>query len=164
MKPEGRTVVAPLPAGINGHFGPQLLRFVLAQYHQGQVTVPRLVTLLSAIGIEVSKRQVVRLLIDRQDRFLGEARDVLRAGLSAATWVKPRLLSGNGSSYVSGELAEWLAEYCSAVHIADRAAVSVRRSRGIARPTGNVSTRSQPIPSLSGRSVNAGVKVHHWPA
>jgi Transposase IS66 family len=87
MTPDGRTVVAPLPEGINGHFGPQLRRFVLAQYHQGQVTVPRLVALLDAIGIEVSKRQVVRLLIGRQDRFLGEADAVLRAGLTTAAWV-----------------------------------------------------------------------------
>jgi Transposase IS66 family len=87
VTPDGRTIVAPLPPGIDGHFGPELRRFVLAQYHQGQVTVPRLVTLLSAIGIEVSKRQVVRLLIDRQDSFLGEARDVLRAGLKSARWV-----------------------------------------------------------------------------
>jgi hypothetical protein len=31
-------MTAPLPAGIDGHFGPQLRRFVLAQYHQGQMT------------------------------------------------------------------------------------------------------------------------------
>jgi hypothetical protein len=29
----------------------------------------RLVTLLKAMGIEISKRQVLRLLIDGQDRF-----------------------------------------------------------------------------------------------
>jgi len=58
--PDGRTIVAPLPPGIWGHFGPDLRRFVLAQSHQGQVTVPRLVALLEAIGIEVSKRQVPR--------------------------------------------------------------------------------------------------------
>jgi hypothetical protein len=57
MTPDRRTVVAPLPPGIDGHFGPELRRFVLAQYHQGQVTVPRLVALLEAIGIEVSKRR-----------------------------------------------------------------------------------------------------------
>src|SRR6202795_5130450 len=85
--PDGRTIVAPLPPGIEGHFGPDLRRFVLAQSHQGQVTVPRLVALLEAIGIEVSKRQVVRLLIGRQGRFLGEAREVLRAGLAGAAWV-----------------------------------------------------------------------------
>ena len=40
LTPDGRTVVAPLPGGVDGHFGPELRRFVLAQYHQGQVTVP----------------------------------------------------------------------------------------------------------------------------
>ena len=79
--PDGSTMTAPLPAGIHGHFGPQLHRFVLAQYHQGQVTVPRLVTLLQALGIVISKRQVVRLLIEGQDGFISEAREVLRAGL-----------------------------------------------------------------------------------
>ena len=79
--------MAALPDGIDGHFGPELRRFVLAQYHQGQVTVARLVTLLNAIGIEISKRQVVRLLIDGQDRFAEEAREVLRTGLETAAWV-----------------------------------------------------------------------------
>jgi transposase IS66 family protein len=85
--PDGAMMTAPLPAGIDGHFGPQLRRFVLAQYHQGQMTVPRLVTLLRSLGIFISKRQVVRLLIKGQDGFLGEARDVLRAGLSSAAWI-----------------------------------------------------------------------------
>jgi Transposase IS66 family len=84
---DGRTMTAALPAGIDGHFGPELRRFVLAQYHQGQMTVLRLVTLLRSLGIFISKRQVVRLLIDGQDGFLSEARDVLRAGLSSAAWI-----------------------------------------------------------------------------
>src|SRR5216683_5170220 len=87
VTPDGRTVIAPLPAGVVGHFGGELRRFVLAQYHQGQVTVPRLVTQLRAIGIDISKRQVGRLLITGQDGFLDEARDVLRAGLETAAWV-----------------------------------------------------------------------------
>jgi hypothetical protein len=32
--PDGKMVTAPLPAGIDGHFGPELRRFLLAQYHQ----------------------------------------------------------------------------------------------------------------------------------
>src|SRR6476619_5244401 len=87
LTPDGRTVTAPMPAGIVGHFGPELRRFVLAQYHQGQVTVPRLVAQLRAIGILISKRQVVRLLNAGQDAFLDEAREVLRAGLATADWV-----------------------------------------------------------------------------
>jgi hypothetical protein len=44
--PDGEVMTAPLPAGTDGHFGPRLRRFVLAQYHEAQTTVPRLVTLL----------------------------------------------------------------------------------------------------------------------
>ena len=51
-----------MPSGVTGHFGPELRRFVLFQYHQGQVTVPRLLAQLRALGIVISKRQVVRLL------------------------------------------------------------------------------------------------------
>jgi hypothetical protein len=87
LTPDGETIVAPLPSGIRGHFGPELRRFVLMQYHQGQVTVERLVTLLRAVGVSISKRQLMRLLIDQQDDFLSETRDVLRAGLQAADWI-----------------------------------------------------------------------------
>jgi hypothetical protein len=87
LTPNGETVMAPLPVGITGHFGTELRRFILAQYHQGQVTVPRLVRLLRDFGLSISKRQVMRLLIAGQDRFVGEARAVLRAGLSSARWV-----------------------------------------------------------------------------
>ena len=85
--PDGEVMTAPLPAGISGHFGPELRRFVLAQYHQGQVTMPRLLALLRSFGILISKRQLVRLLIAGQEDFLTEARDVLRAGLSSAAWI-----------------------------------------------------------------------------
>jgi Transposase IS66 family len=84
---EGQLIVAPLPGGVDGHFGPELRRFVLAQYHQGQVTVPRLVAQLRAVGLAISTRQVMRLLIHGQQRFLDEARDVLRAGLAQAAWI-----------------------------------------------------------------------------
>jgi hypothetical protein len=87
LLPSGETVVAPLPAGITSHFGPELKRFVLAQYHQGQTTIPRLLALLQGLGVDLSKRQLVRLLIKDHDAFLDEARDVLRTGLDAASWI-----------------------------------------------------------------------------
>lgn len=87
LTPDGQTITAPLPAGVSGHFGAALRRFVLAQHHQGQVTVRRVAAQLRAIGLGISRRQVMRLLIGGQDRFLDEARDVLRAGLAEAAWV-----------------------------------------------------------------------------
>ncbi len=87
VTPDGHMVRASLPPGIAAHFGPELRRFVLLQHHQGQVTVERLVARLQAIGLSISKRQVMRLLIDRQDNFLAEGGEVLRAGLQTAAWI-----------------------------------------------------------------------------
>jgi transposase IS66 family protein len=87
VTPDCETIVAPLPEGTRGHFGPNLRRFVLMQYHQGQSTLPRLTALLHSLGVSISEREVQRLLIEKQDGFLDEARDVLRAGLETSPWV-----------------------------------------------------------------------------
>ncbi len=85
--PSGETVLAPLPAGIVGGFGPELRRFVLALHAQGQVTTERLTALLNGIGVEISKRQVVRMLTGLLDDFVAEDQEVLRAGLATARWI-----------------------------------------------------------------------------
>ena len=87
VAPDGRTILAPLPEGIDGHFGPELRRFVLMQYHQGQSTMPRLLALLRSMGIAISKRQLVRLLNENHEDFIAEAQNVLRAGLETSPWV-----------------------------------------------------------------------------
>ncbi len=87
LLPSGETVVADLAAGIMGGFGPELRRFVLALHAQGQVTTERLTALLNGIGVEISKRQVVRLLTEPLDGFVAEDQEVLRAGLATARWV-----------------------------------------------------------------------------
>jgi Transposase IS66 family len=87
LTPSGEVVLAPLPAGIVGGFGPGLRRFLLVAHAQGQVTAERLTALLAGIGVEISKRQVVRLLTSRLDDLLAEDRDVLRTGLATARWV-----------------------------------------------------------------------------
>lgn len=87
LTPEGRTIIALLPAGIVGGFGPSLRRFVLAGHVQGQITSERLTALLEGIGIVISKRQVVRLLTGRLDTFVAEDLEVLRTGLASASWI-----------------------------------------------------------------------------
>ena len=87
LLPSGGTVLAPLPAGIVGGFGPELRRFVLALHAQGQVTTERITALLNGIGVEISKRQVVRLLAEPLDTLVAEDQEVLRAGLATARWV-----------------------------------------------------------------------------
>ncbi|MBV1796524.1 transposase [Siccirubricoccus sp. G192] len=87
LAPSGETVLAALPEGIVGGFGPGLRRFLLVAHAQGQVTTERLTALLAGVGIEISKRQVVRLLTARLDDLIVEDREVLRAGLATAGWV-----------------------------------------------------------------------------
>ena len=87
VTPDGETIVAPLPEGTKGHFGANLRRFVLMQYHQGQTTLPRLTALLHSVGVAISEREIQRLLTEKQASFLDENRDVLRAGLETSPWV-----------------------------------------------------------------------------
>jgi hypothetical protein len=92
VTPDGQTIIAPLPEGTEGHFGPELMQYhlrrvVLMQYHQGQSTLPRLTALLPSVGLSISKREVERLLTEKPVGFRANARDVLRAGLQTSPWI-----------------------------------------------------------------------------
>jgi hypothetical protein len=87
LTPEGQTIIAPLPAGIAGGFGPNVRRFCLALHTQGQVTTERLTDLLNGIGLAISKRQVVRLLTTDLEAFAQEDRAILQAGLVSSPYL-----------------------------------------------------------------------------
>lgn len=87
VTPDGKLIVAPLPVGLRGHFGPELVRFILLQHHQGQVTSDRITIFLNELGLVISKRQVLRLLRGDVAAFADEAQAVLRAGLASASWI-----------------------------------------------------------------------------
>ena len=85
--PDGRTVTADLPAGVVGGCGPNLHRLVLTLHFQGQMTCERIVAVLTAAGLSISKRQVVRLLTAKLDLFRAEEEAVFAAGLRASGFV-----------------------------------------------------------------------------
>jgi hypothetical protein len=85
--PDGRTVTADLPAGVVGGCGPNLHRLVLTLHFQGQMTCERIVAVLTAAGLSISKRQVVRLLTAKLDLFRAEDEAVFTAGLRASPFV-----------------------------------------------------------------------------
>jgi hypothetical protein len=154
IAPDGRTLIAPLPEGTCGHFGPDLRRFVLMQYHQGQTTLPRLTALLHSVGVSISKREVQRLLTDKQDGFLDEARDVLRAGLETSSWVSvddtgARHKAKNGfCTQIGNDWFTWFGTRSSKTrlnfldllraghtdYVVNEAAFGYMRSRGLAGP------------------------------
>jgi hypothetical protein len=85
--PDGKTLTAPLPAGIVGGCGPHLIRLVLALHFQGQMTCDRIVALLSGLGLAISKRQVVRLVTAKLETFRAEDEAVLRTGLAGSPFI-----------------------------------------------------------------------------
>lgn len=87
VTPDGKTIIAPLPQGISGGYGPNVRRLCLMLHSQGQVTTERLATLLNDVGIDISKRQVVRLLTVGLDGFIAEDAAVLHAGLVSSSYI-----------------------------------------------------------------------------
>jgi hypothetical protein len=85
--PDGKTLTAPLPAGIVGGCGPHLHRLVLGLHFQGQMTYDRIVALLTGLGLAISKRQVVRLVTAKLETFRAKDEAVLRAGLAGSPFV-----------------------------------------------------------------------------
>jgi len=86
--PDGRHVSAQLPAHLNGkHFGIELIRFILYQYHHCHVTQPLLLEQLREIGVDISSGQLNNILIESNDAFHEEKDAILGTGLEVSTYV-----------------------------------------------------------------------------
>jgi hypothetical protein len=87
----GGSVSAPLPAGVlsveGGHFGPELITYILSQYHQAQVTEPLLLEQLWEYGICISAGQLHRILTENKDYFHQEKAEMLLAGLTVSSYI-----------------------------------------------------------------------------
>jgi hypothetical protein len=89
--PGGGSVLAAFPAGVlpveNGHFGPNLIAYLLDQYHQAHVTEPLLLEQLWEYGIAMSAGQLHRILTENKDLFHQEKTEVLTAGLAESSYI-----------------------------------------------------------------------------
>ena len=174
LLPSGETVVAALPREATSHFGPELKRFILSQYHQGQVTVPRLLTLLQDLGIDISKRQIVRLLSGKQDAFLAEAKEVLRAGLRSASWITvddtgARHKARNGfCTHIGNDSFAFFATTYSKSRLNFLELLGLGRTITSSMPRrsitcANTSCRRRPLPASAARSGASPAAKPSWP-
>lgn len=85
--PDGQTVIAPLPAEVSGHYGPNLRRFLLSQHYQCRVTMPLLRQQLQDFGLLISAGQISNLLTKGYDTFHAEKAAIKQAGLATARWI-----------------------------------------------------------------------------
>jgi hypothetical protein len=87
----GGSVLAPFPEGVlpvaGGHFGANLIAYILDQYHQAQVTEPLLLEQLWEYGIDISSGQLHRVLTEDNEVFHQEKGEILAAGLAESSYI-----------------------------------------------------------------------------
>jgi Transposase IS66 family len=86
---DGQTLLAPLPPEVlpDGHFGPNLIAYILYQYHQCNVTQPLLLEQLHEFGIDISAGQVSHLLTENLEGFHQEKAALLTTGLAVSSYL-----------------------------------------------------------------------------
>ena len=88
LTPENKSVTGKLPDSLSHqHFGPQLISYILYQYHHCQTTQPLLCEQLREWGIDISSGQINQILLQGHDAFHAEKDDCLQAALAASSYV-----------------------------------------------------------------------------
>lgn len=83
---ERKTVLAPLPAGYHGQFGPGLKSFVLALGYGANVSQAALLGLLRDAGVRISAGELAQLLVESRESFTAEVAAVTQAALGGSPW------------------------------------------------------------------------------
>jgi hypothetical protein len=88
VTPDNKAITGKLPDSLNNpHFGPQLIGYILYQYHHCQTTQPLLLEQLHEWGIELSRGQINQILLQGKGAFHAEKDAVLQAGLTTSSYV-----------------------------------------------------------------------------
>lgn len=86
--PSGEYVVGIMPEGVaQGHYGIQLIRFILYQYYHAHVTQPLIIEELLEFGIDISSGKVNSIITENKDDFHSEKEAILAAGLEVSSSV-----------------------------------------------------------------------------
>jgi hypothetical protein len=90
VTPDGQSLLAPLPAEVlpGQHFGPDLISYILYQYHHNHVTQPLLQDDLAGRGIVISAGQINHILTLDKQIFHEEKAELLTAGLATASYIQ----------------------------------------------------------------------------
>jgi Transposase IS66 family len=89
--PGGGSVLAAFPEGVlpvaGGHFGAQLIAYMLHQYHHNHVTQPLLLVELWDLGIDISAGQLSRILTEDKEIFHQEKAELLPVALTVSSYI-----------------------------------------------------------------------------
>jgi hypothetical protein len=80
--PKGGYVMGKMSDKVyKSHFGTTLIAFILYQYYHAHVTQPLILELLQEYGVNISKGQISRILIENKDQYHEEKAMILSTGL-----------------------------------------------------------------------------------
>lgn len=112
--PDGKYICAKLPDNLKGkHFSPELVCFILYQYHQCGVTQPLLLEQLQEFGIDISKGTLNSILVENKNDFHKEKDQILAAGLEVSSYINvddtgARHMGKNGyCTHIGNEAFSW---------------------------------------------------------
>lgn len=86
--PDGTYISGDLPKGIHGHYGPELIAYILNDYYACRVTEPLLLEKLRQRGVWISEGQLNNILIQGKEAFHQEKNELLYAGVEAHNQVQ----------------------------------------------------------------------------
>jgi len=79
--PSGDFIIGKLPKDVKGHFGSDLISFILYQYYGCCVTQPLIAQQLTELEVDISTGQINNILIENKELFHKEKGEILLTGL-----------------------------------------------------------------------------------
>ena len=114
--PPGEYVTASVPLAVQGgHYGPQLVSYLLHQYYHAPVTPPLLLAQLHEWGMAMSAGQLNHLLTEGHERFHEEKAELKAVGLVVSRYFQAddtgaRHQGRHGyCTYIGNDLFAWFA-------------------------------------------------------
>ena len=86
--PNGDYVCGEIPKGVHGHYGAELIAYILNDYYACRVTAPLLLEKLRQRGVLISEGQLNNILIHEKELFHQEKEDLMPAGVKASPQIK----------------------------------------------------------------------------
>lgn len=86
--PDGSYILGELPPEIHGHYGPELIAYILEQYHSSRVTEPLLIAQLRARGVLISSGQLNNILVQDNAPYKQEVSELLATGVEADSQIQ----------------------------------------------------------------------------
>ena len=86
--PDGSYISGELPKDVHGHYGPELVSYILHQAYVCRVTENLLLEDLLARGVLISAGQLNNILIENTDTYRTEVQELLSAGVEAENQIQ----------------------------------------------------------------------------